>query len=130
MPRIEFGDRDLLRGTVLEPAWYRVRVDSIGEALSKDRNSTNYPVEATVLFNADNGDTKFAGVPLDWNFNSKAIGFAGGYLRALGHDPKKGERFELSDTVGSEIDVYVENAEWQGRIINRVNHKYRTPRNE
>lgn len=130
MPIIQFEDRDILRGTVLEPAWYRVRIDSIGEALSKDRGSTNYPVEGTVLFNADNGDTKFANVPLDWNFNSKALGFARGFLTALGVEVKSQQRFELAEAVGSEVDVYVENGEWQGRIVNRVNHKYRTPRND
>lgn len=130
MPQIQFGERDILRGTVVEPAWYRVRIDSIGEALSKDRGSTNYPVEGTILFNADNGDTKYANVPLDWNFNSKAIGFAAGFLKALGQEPKAGARFELSDAAGSEIDVYVENGEFNGRVVNRVNHKYRTPRSE
>lgn len=130
MPIIQFGDRDILRGTTLDPAWYRVRIDSIGEALSKDRGSTNYPVEGTVLFNSENGDTKFANVPLDWNFNSKAIGFATGFLRAFGMEPKSGQRVELADTVGHEVDVYVENGEYNGRIVNRVNHKYRTPRNE
>jgi hypothetical protein len=130
VPIIQFGDRDILRGTVLEPAWYRVRIDSIGEQLSKDRGSTNYPVEGTVLFNADNGDTRYANVPLDWNFNSKAIGFAAGFLKALGQEAKSGQRFELADAAGSEIDVYVENGEYQGRVVNRVNHKYRTPRAE
>jgi hypothetical protein len=130
MPKIEFGERDILRGTVLDPAWYRVRIDSTGEAPSKDGMSTNYPVEGTVLCNADNGDTKFAGVPLDWNFNSKAIGFMAGYFKALGTTVEKGKRYELNNSVGQEIDVYVENGEWQGRIVNRVNHKYRTPRTE
>ena len=73
MPYISFTDRDLLRGRVVDPAWYRMRIDNIGEAPSKDGNSTNYPVEATIVCNADNGNTEFASVPIDWNFNSKAI---------------------------------------------------------
>lgn len=128
MPVISFSQRDLLRGTVVTPAWYRVRIDSVGEAPAKQSDkgpSTNYPVEATILFNGDNGDTKFATVPLDWNFNSKAIGFAVGFLKAFGVDVKAGTRFDLKSAESKEVDVFVENDTYQGRITNRVNHKYR-----
>lgn len=125
MPVISFSDRDMNRGKVVEPAWYVVHIDNIGEAPSKDGGSTNYPVEGTILHNADNGSEDFKGVPLDWNFNSKAIGFAVGFLLAFGVDVKAGARFELNNAVGKDIEVFVENGEWQGRIVNRVNHKYR-----
>ena len=130
MPTIQFGNRDILRGKVVDVAWYRMRIESVGEALSKDGNSTNYPVEGTVLFNGDTGDTTFAGVPIDWNFNSKAIGFAVGFLGAFGIEAVQGKRYELTNAAGKEIDVFVENDTWQGRVINRVNHKYRTPKSE
>lgn len=132
-PVIQFGERDLLRGKILPPAWYRVRIDTVGEAPAKASEkgpSTNYPVEGTVLFNGDNGDTEFAGTPLDWNFNSKAIGFAIGYLQAFGVEVKAGTRFDLKSSEGREVDIFVENGEWQGRMVNRVNHKYRTPKQE
>lgn len=125
MPIIQFSDRDLMRGKVIEPAWYLVTINSIGEAPSKDGGSTNYPVEAVIVRNADNGSEDFAGVPLDWNFNSKAIGFAVGFLQAFGVDVKAGARFDLANAVGKQVEVFVENGEWQGRIVNRVNHKYR-----
>lgn len=127
-PIIEFSQKDLLRGKVITPGWYRVHIDSVGEAPSKDGGSTNYPVEATILFNADNGDKEFAGVPIDYNFNSKAIGFAVGFLSSFGVEVKSGARFDLASAAGKETDVYVENGEYQGRIVNRVNHKYRQPR--
>lgn len=130
MPQVEFGQRDILRGKVVEPAWYRMRIENVGEALSKDGGSTNYPVEGTILFNGDNGSTEFQGVPVDWNFNSKAIGFAVGFLGAFGVEVKPGKRFELSNANGKDLDVYVENDTWQGRMVNRVNHKYRTPKAE
>jgi hypothetical protein len=129
-PIITFSQKDILRGTVVTPGWYRVHIDNIGEALSSDKNSTNYPVEATILFNGDNGEIQFTGVPLDWNFNSKAIGFATGFLAALGVEVKAGSRFELSNAAGKDIDVWVENGDWNGRIVNRVNHKYRVPRTD
>jgi hypothetical protein len=128
MPVIQFGEKDLLRGKVVIPAWYRVHIDSLGEAPSKDGGSTNYPVEGTILMNSDNGDTEFAGVPLDWNFNSKAIGFAVGFLQAFGVTVEAGKRFDLASAAGKDIDVFVENDTWQGRMTNRVNHKYRAAR--
>ena len=128
MPMIQFSDRDLMHGKLVEPAWYLVRIDNIGEAPSKDGGSTNYPIEGVIVKNADNGGEDFAGVPLDWNFNSKAIGFAVGFLAAFGVDVKSGARFELANAVGKHVEVFVENGEWQGRIVNRVNHKYRQVR--
>lgn len=131
MPVISFSERDLMRGKIITPAWYRVKIDSIGEAPAKQSEkgpSTNYPVEATILFNGDSGDVEFAGTPLDWNFNSKAIGFAVGFLQSFGVDVKAGMRFDLKSAEGREVDVFVENDTWQGRLVNRVNHKYRNVR--
>jgi len=128
MPLIEFGQRDILRGTVVTPGWYRVRIENIGEALAKNQESTNYPVEGTILHNGDNGDKEFAGVPLDWNFNSKAIGFAVGFLKSFGLEVVPGKRFELNAAAGKNIDVMIENDTYQGRMVNRVNHKYRPAR--
>lgn len=128
MPIVSFSERDMMRGKVVEPAWYLVRIESVGEAPSKDGGSTNYPIEGSIIKNADNGSEDFKGLPLDWNFNSKAIGFAVGFLTALGVDIKAGQRFELANAAGKEVEVFVENGEWQGRIVNRVNHKYRPVR--
>ena len=128
MPVVSFSDRDLMRGKVITPAWYRVVINSVGEAPAKASEkgpSTNYPVEATIQFNGDDGSTEFAGVPLDWNFNSKAISFAAGFLAALGVDVRSGARFELANAIGKQIEIFVENDTWQGRMLNRVNHKYR-----
>lgn len=130
MPVITFTEKDLLRGKVVNQSWYRVNIDEVGEALSKDQGSTNYPVEGTILFNGDTGDKEFAGVPLDWNFNNKAIGFAVGFLKAFGVEVKSGQRFDLGVAKGKQVDVFVENGEYQGRIINRVNHRYRVPRED
>ena len=124
-PIIEFGERDILRGKIVTPAWYRMHIESVGEAPSKDQQSTNYLVAGTVIKNADNGDTKFEGVPVDWNFNSKAIGFSVGYLEAFGQTVIAGKRFDLSDTENKDIDVFVENDTYNGRLVNKVNHKYR-----
>jgi len=125
MPIVQFNDRDLLRGKIVEPAWYVVNIVNVGEAPSKDGGSTNYPIEGVIVKNADNGSEEFANVPLDWNFNSKAISFAAGFLAALGVDVRSGARFELANAIGKQIEIFVENDTWQGRMLNRVNHKYR-----
>lgn len=133
MPVISFSERDLMRGKIVTPGWYRMIIESVGEAPAKTSDkgpSTNYPVEGTILFSGDTGDKVFTGVPIDWNFNSKAIGFAVGFLQSFGVDVKSGTRFDLKSAEGREVDVFVENDTWQGRLVNRVNHKYRTPRAE
>lgn len=133
MPVVTFSNRDLLRGKIITPAWYRVKIESIGESPAKQSDkgpSTNYPVEATILFNGDTGDTEFAGCPADWNFNSKAIGFAVGFLAAFGVEVKADTRFDLKSAEGREVDVYVENDTYQNRLVNRINHKYRAPKPE
>lgn len=128
MPTIQFSQRDLMRGKIVTPAWYRVKIESIGEAPAKQSEkgpSTNYPVEATILFEGDTGSEEFKGVPVDWNFNSKAIGFAVGFLAAFGVEVTAGTRFDLKSAEGREVDVYVETDTYQNRLVNRVNHKYR-----
>lgn len=135
MPIIEFSKKDILRGVILSPAWYRCKIDETGEKLASKGNSMNYTMSATVIRNADNGDEGKAekpitGVPLDWNFNSKAIGFMVGFFEALGQEVSEGKRFDLDAAVGEIIDIYVENDMWEGRTVNRVNHKYRVPRED
>jgi len=124
-PVWQFSDRDMNRNKVVTPAWYRLRIDSIGEAPSSDGKSINFPVEATIIRNADTGDDTFKNVPIDWNFNSKAMGFGVTFLASFGVDVTANKRFDPTAAVGKEIEVFVENDTWQGRVINRVNHKYR-----
>jgi hypothetical protein len=128
MPVITISERDILRSKTVKPAWYRCRVDEAGEKPSKDGGSTNYPMEATLLYNAEDGTKDFEGVPVGWNFNDKAIGFAIDFLKACGEEVgAKGGRFELAAAKHKEIDIFVENDMYQGRMTNRVNHKYRRP---
>lgn len=125
MPIIQLSDKDILRSKVVTPGWYRVRIEGVGEKASKDGGSTNYPVEATIIKEADTGSDEYANVPLDWNFNSKAIGFTVGFLAAIGVDAEAGKRYDLAHSATKELEVYVENELYQGNMKNRVNHKYR-----
>lgn len=128
MPFVSFTPDELLRGKVLTPGWYRMLIQSVGEQPSKDGNSTNYPVEGIVIRNADDGSEDFAGVPVIWNFNSKALGFTVGYFQALGIEIQPNTRYELKVGEGQQIDVFVENDTYNGRLVNRINHKYRPAR--
>lgn len=133
MPVVSFSNKEILRGKIVEPAWYRVKIESVGEAPAKASDkgpSTNYPVESVILFNGDSGATQFTGVPISWMFNSKAISFAIGFVESLGVEIKPDTRLELKAGEGMEIDVYVETDTYQGRFVNRVNHKYRKPKPE
>lgn len=135
MPIITITKRDMLRSKILTPGWYRVKVENIGEKTSNDQKSINYPVESTVICNADDGSEEFAGVPLggpgSWMFNSKAMGFALGFVKSLGEEvdeTKEEQKFNLSGAEGKLIEVFVENGEYEGRIQNKVKHQYRPVR--
>lgn len=124
---IEISDKDILRSRLITPGWYRVRIDSVNEALSKAGDSTNFVVDATVLKGAD-GSEEYAGCPTPyWNFNSKAPGFVVGFLASLGVDPKAG-RYDLAKSVGKEIEIFIKNEMYEGRMVNKMNHEYRAPR--
>ncbi len=127
MPIIEFSEQDIKRGTLVTPAWYLMRIETIGEAPSKNKEnpSTNYPVEGVILKNATDGSEEFAGVPITWNFNSKAKGFITPFLEAFGVTPEAGKRFDLNSAIGKELQVYVENDTYDGRLINKVNSKFK-----
>jgi hypothetical protein len=125
MPFVNLESKDILRGTLIDMGWYLVKIISIGEAPSKDGGSTNYPIEGEIIQNAETGDTKYAGYPTppNWNFNSKAIGFVVPFLTALGVEPKPG-RVDLGPAQGMMIKVYIEHGEYNGRVVNQINHKY------
>lgn len=125
MPIVGFDEKDFLRGKIVAPAWYRMKITDVSEKLSANGESTNYPVEGEIIRNATDGSTDYTGVPVIWNFNSKAKGFMIGFFQSLGVDVKPNVRLEMSAAVGHEIDVYVENKTYEGRVLNAVNHKYR-----
>jgi len=131
----QLSKKDIMGGKVYDPAWYRVRVDDLAIAPSKnlEKPSTNFTYSGTIMFDADSGDTKFAEHPLTWLFNSGAMGFTKGFLIALGVPEETitpETRFDFKSAIGKQIDIYVENDTYQGRLVNRVNHKYRAPRTE
>lgn len=127
---ITITERDIKASIIVTPAWYRVRIDATNEKTAKSGTSQNHFMEGTVLFDGDTGDTKFAGVPTpkSWLFNEGYIALAVGFLEVCGANVGgKGGRFNLEDAVGKEIDIFIENDLYDGRTVNKINHKYRKP---
>ena len=126
---IDFSNEDLQRGKLITPAWYLVHVDDVSQALSKNGDSTNFLIKGTIVKNADvPTDSSFTGFPTPyWNFNSKAKGFMIGFFAAMGIEPSEGQRYDLEAFKGREIEVMIENDLYEGRMVNRINHKYRKP---
>lgn len=132
MPFVEFTESDLLRSKVVEPDWYVL--DIVGPVSewteSKDKQSKNCTIECVIERNDSNGSTDFAGVPVTLQFNDKpkARGFIEGFLKGLGETVEVG-RYNLDSSVGKKIAAFVENETYEGRVRNRVNHKYRVVKN-
>jgi hypothetical protein len=131
MPLVDFSQEDILRGTLVEPGWYKLRIGEFSEELTKSGDSTNYIFkDCVILKNADTGDEKFAGVPVRIQFSAKptARGFLKGFFSSLGMEVVAGARFDISACAGREIEAMVENNLYEGNWSNRINHKYRAPR--
>jgi hypothetical protein len=123
---IDFAQEDIQRGKLITPAWYRVHINDVEQKLSKDGTSTNYLITGTIIKDSDTGNVDFAGFPTPyWNFNSKAKGFMIGFFAALGFDVEAGKRYDLEAAKGKDIEIFIENELYEGRMINRINHKYR-----
>lgn len=141
MPIVQYGKRDLLRDKIVNPAWYRVLIETVGEwTPSKDKQSNNMIVEGTILFNAEDGSVEFKDVPIggmgSWSFNTKALGFSLGLVKAcagqLGINPEEidaNTKIEFKHLEGKQVDVFIINDTYEGRVKNKVEHKYREPQN-
>jgi hypothetical protein len=125
---ISFSASDLLRNKVVEPAWYVLDIQGHRTwSPTKDGQSNNCHFETVIEVNADNGSTEFAGVPIELQFNDKpkARGFIEGFLKALGVVIHDEARYDLEQAVTKKIEAFIENDTYNGRLVNRCNHKYR-----
>lgn len=127
---IEFSEKDILRSKLVQPGWYLLSIEGLEKKLAAKGDSTNYNYETTVVKNADNGEASFKGVPVTINFNSKAKGFMIGFFEALGGEAVPGARFNEETAVGKQIEAFISNEEYDGRMINKIKHQYRGVRTE
>lgn len=140
MPKVGFTKKDLLRDKLVTPAWYRVMIDQVGEwQPSKDKQSQNMTIDGTIVFNAENGSEEFQGIPIGgmgvWNFNTKATGFALGLAKAMaeqcGYNADEitpETQIEFKHFEGKFVDVFIINDTYEGRMKNKVDHRYRAPK--
>jgi hypothetical protein len=128
---VSFSDSDMLRNKIVEPAWYVLDIQAHRTwTPTKDGQSNNCHFETVIEKNADSGSTDFSGVPIELQFNDKpkAKGFIEGFLRGLGVDIQPNARYDLNAAAGKKIEAFIENDTYNGRLINRCNHKYRVVR--
>ena len=132
MPMISFSEDDLLRSKIVTPGWYEVLVTHVGTKPAKGDNpetTTIWPIDGKIIKNAENGSTEFSGVPTPagWNFNDnpKAKGFIVGFLTCLGAEIKPGVKIELAAAEGKRLLVFIANDQYEGRMVNRINHQYK-----
>ena len=128
MTIISFSDSDLLRNKVVEPAWYTLDIQGHRTwTPTKDGQSNNCHFDAVIEKNAENGSTDFSGVPIMLQFNDKpaAKGFIEGFLRGWVWTFSRKARYDLNSAVGKKIEAFVGNDTYNGRLVNKVDHKYR-----
>lgn len=114
MPTITITPKDLLRSKILDPTWYRLKVEEALEEPTKKGDSTNYIIDFVVTkgpAQKDKDGTEFSpvGVPVRRYWNEKAPSFAVPFFIAFGVQfsltESKTLRFE--DTKGKEVDAYI-----------------------
>jgi hypothetical protein len=135
MPLVNITKAGLLRNQLIEPGWYVALIQRVGKTAAKGDNPDTtevYPVDGVIVRNADTGSTRYAGVPTPyWSFNNnpRAETFIIDFLKALADNQDITEGLkELSAAEGRQIEVFIKNEEFQGRLINRLDHKYRPVR--
>lgn len=117
MPILVITREDLLRGKLVNPGWYKMRIKSIEDTAAGTDGSTNTNVSFVITQPGD-----FIDVPLRRVFNEKAPGFAVTFIESITgkHLDPNGGSFDLSNSVGREVFGYIKNSMWQGRARNEV----------
>lgn len=127
----KFSKSEQLRNKIVDPAWYVLDIQAHRDWIpSKDGQSNICHFDTVIVCNADTGDTTFAGVPIELLFSDKpgAQGFREAFMHGLNVEINTDKEYNMYSAVGQKIEAFVENNEWQGRISNRCNHKYRPVR--
>jgi hypothetical protein len=113
---------DMLRGKILDPGWYKVRVSKATQEPSSAGDSTNTWIHFTVLGGPEQKDkSKIVETPLRRCFSEKAPGFIVPYLVACGAKVNEdGGEFDVEKSVGKELMVYVKTGMYENKPQNNV----------
>ncbi len=116
MAKIRISPEDILRSKTIKPGWYRATVKRVGEKPAKTDGSTTWPIDFSIITEGE-----FAGVPVSTVFSEKAPGFAIKFIEACGGKiDKDGGEMELSRAVGKELEIFVDNDLYDGRLTNKI----------
>lgn len=116
MPKIRITPEDILRSKTVKIGWYRAIVKRVGEKPAKTDGSTTWPIDFTITTPGE-----FQNVPLQAVFSEKAPGFAVKFIESCGGKiTAEGGEMELSRAVGKELEVYVDNDLYEGRMTNKI----------
>lgn len=115
MPRITITREDIQRGKVLDPGWYPAEVVDVKESATKAGDSMNTTIEFKII------DGPSLGVTVYRLFNEKAPGFVIPFLQAFAVEiPEDGGTFDLQNTIGRKLSIYIKNELYNGAMKNRV----------
>ena len=121
MARLTITEQDIKRSTVLDAGWYPVQVTGVTEETNKAGDAQNIIVDFVGIGSNDADKNKAKGVPLRRYFSEKAPGFAVNYIKACGGAvPEAGGTFELANTTGKRLEVFVKSRLYEGNQQNDV----------
>lgn len=113
----QFSQGDLDRTKPMVPGWYPAKVSKIEKKPAKD-GSMNANVHFAFTGSDATGRTRFK----SFNEKDNAKVFAIPFFKACnnGKDLAPGQSYNIFATEGKELEVYVKNREYEGRIIDEI----------
>lgn len=115
MPFIQVNLDEVPEQRLVDPGWYRVRVEKAEPRQNRDGNGQHIAWELRIV------EGEFEGQPLFFNtgLSDKGLPILKRFLKAAGFqwDPKG---FDTADVLGAELEVRVEHREYEGEPRNDV----------
>lgn len=123
-PLVDFTTEDIDRSKVLDPAYYKIRIDECEGKLSKAGDSTNYIFKGKIIGGPD-GKEMNLGLPY-WLINSKVKGPLVAVFAAVGITVTPGQRFDTDDLKGKELYAFIGNEVYNGNDQNKMGNKFKS----
>lgn len=111
----------LLQGEPITPGWYKAKITAYKSEQAKSGTSVNHKFTFAI--------PKLKDQTVDHIFNSQYIAPIGGLIAALRGLTKEQIlaeaeagtlEFDGDDTLGQEVNVKIDNEDFQGRLMNRI----------
>lgn len=117
----KFSQQDLDRGTPVPAGWYKAKIEKIEAKPAGTDKSTNILVHFKCTY-VNESDGSVREKKIFRVFNEKAPGFAVNFFAACngGVKPSVGTGYDFAKTEGLEIEIYIKEKPYDGRIVNEV----------